>query len=48
MSQEPMDGICGLAFKSISSIGTPNPWNNIINQPGFKGVNKTFTVWLEE
>jgi len=48
MSQQPIDGICGLAFKSISSIGTPNPWNNIIMAPGFKGVNKTFTVWLEE
>jgi hypothetical protein len=48
MTQQPMDGICGLAFKSISSIGTPNPWDNMINAPGFKGVNKTFTVWLEE
>jgi len=47
MAQQPIDGICGLAFKSISSIGTPNPWNNMIMAPGFKGVNKTFTVWLE-
>jgi len=48
MTQQPIDGICGLAFTSISSIGTPNPWNNMINAPGFKGVNTTFTVWLEE
>lgn len=48
MDQQPMDGICGMAFPSISSIGTNPPWLNIINAPGFMGKNKTFTVWLEE
>jgi hypothetical protein len=48
MDQQPMDGICGLAFPSISSIGTNQPWLNIINSSGFQGKNKTFTVWLEE
>jgi len=41
-----MDGICGMAYESISSIKTPDPWNNIIthgNPP-----HPWFTVWLEE
>jgi len=48
MDQQPIDGICGMAFPTISSIGTPDPWMNIIKAPGYKGVNTTFTVWLEE
>jgi len=48
MDQQPMDGICGLAFQSISSLKTPNPWMNMISAAGFKGANKTFTVWLED
>jgi hypothetical protein len=40
--------VCGLAFQTISALKTPNLWMNIINAPGFKGANKTFTVWLQE
>jgi hypothetical protein len=45
---EPISGMCGLAFQSISALKTPNPWTNIISAPGFKGANTSFTVWLKE
>jgi len=48
LQHTPIDGMCGLAFQSISSLKTPNPWMNIISAAGFKGATKTFTVWLQE
>jgi len=48
LEREPIDGMCGLAFTAISALKTPNPWLNIVNAPGFKGANNTFTVWLQE
>jgi len=48
MDQQPIDGICGMAFPSISAIGTNPPWLNMISAPGYTGKNTTFTVWLEE
>jgi hypothetical protein len=48
MDQQPIDGICGMAYPSISSIGTNPPWLNIINNGSPMPANPWFTVWLEE
>jgi len=48
MDQQPIDGICGMAFPTISSLGTNPPWLNIINNGSPKPANPWFTVWLTE
>jgi len=47
-AQQPIDGICGMAFESISSIRTPDPWMNIITRSAKMPPHPWFTVWLEE
>jgi gastricsin len=47
-ARQPIDGICGMAFESISSIRTPDPWLNIITNGSPKPPHPWFTVWLEE
>jgi len=43
-AQQPLDGICGMAFPSISMEHTDPPFLNLINQGKVK--NPFFTVWL--
>jgi len=41
-AQTPIDGICGVAFQSISSEGVPNPFLNMV--PSLP--NPWFTMWM--
>lgn len=44
----PIDGICGLAYQSLSSLKTAAPWSNIVDYGTPTPKYPFFTFWLEK
>jgi len=45
---DPIDGICGLAYESISAMRTTPPWISVVERAVVKPPNPWFTFWLTE